>query len=58
VLADRSQAWLSSERLYQAADWDRCRYLQSTIRLRLASSGMVILDEPSDKPKEDSQKEA
>jgi hypothetical protein len=25
--ACRSLAWLSSERLYQHPDWDRCRYL-------------------------------
>ena len=29
VLAVRSLAWLSSERLYPAADWDRCRYLKA-----------------------------
>jgi hypothetical protein len=31
VLAERSLAWLSSERLYPAADGNRCRGLQPNI---------------------------
>jgi hypothetical protein len=31
MLADRSLALLSSERLHPAADWNRCRYPQPNI---------------------------
>jgi hypothetical protein len=35
MLADRSLAYLSAERLYLAADWNRHRYLQPNIGQRL-----------------------
>jgi hypothetical protein len=39
MLEDRSLAWLSSERLHPAADWDRCRGPESTIGQSLESWG-------------------
>ena len=37
LLADRSLAWLSSERLFPATVWDRCRYPQPSMGNRLAT---------------------
>jgi hypothetical protein len=37
-MGDRSLAWLFSERLYTAADCDRCKYPQPCIGLRSGTS--------------------
>jgi hypothetical protein len=41
MFADRSVAWLFSERLHSAADSDRCRHPQLNIEWSLGTHGRI-----------------
>jgi hypothetical protein len=53
MLEDRSLAWLSSERLYLAADLHRCRHLQSNSGRRM--EGRIASPKRIKTPPEDQQ---
>jgi hypothetical protein len=60
MFADRSLAWLSSERLYPAADSNRCRHLQpnsgwSLETLMEESGGRIGVPKGIGTPQEDQQ---